>query len=121
MDVVIGELPRDGGDLAKTGSKSERSGPLGFTVEELTSDQREALGIARGEGVVISSVTGSSARRANLQAGDVVLMVGRSKVGSIAAFNAEVAKFASGKPVMLLIRRGEQTSFVSVTPDVAED
>jgi serine protease Do len=71
--------------------------------------------------VVISSVTGSSARRANLQAGDVVLMVGRSKVGSIAAFNAEVAKFASGKPVMLLIRRGEQTSFVSVTPDVAED
>jgi len=48
-------------------------------------------------------------------------MVGRSKVGSIAAFNAEVAKFASGKPVMLLIRRGEQTSFVSVTPDVAED
>ncbi len=121
MDVVIGELPRDGGDLAKTGSKSERSGPLGFTVEELTSDQREALGIARGEGVVISSVTGSSARRANLQAGDVVLMVGRSKVGSIAAFNVEVAKFASGKPVMLLIRRGEQTSFVSVTPDVAED
>ncbi|MEZ5455211.1 MAG: PDZ domain-containing protein [Lysobacteraceae bacterium] len=70
---------------------------------------------------MISSVTGSSARRANLQPGDVVLMVGRSKIGSVAAFDEAVAKGAVGKPVMLLIRRGEQTSFVSVTPDGAED
>ncbi|MBK9494814.1 MAG: Do family serine endopeptidase [Xanthomonadales bacterium] len=121
IDVVIGELPRDTGTLTKAGAKQGQSGPLGFAVDELSAEQRDALGLGRGEGVVIASVTGASARRANLQPGDIVLMVGRSKVGSISAFNEAVAAGAAGKPIMLLIRRGEQTSFVSVTPDGQAD
>lgn len=80
---------------------------------------RWALG--RGEGVVIASVTGASARRANLQPGDIVLMVGRSKVGSISAFNEAVAADCRGKAHHAVDSTREQTSFVSVTPDGQAD
>ncbi|MEZ5455212.1 MAG: Do family serine endopeptidase [Lysobacteraceae bacterium] len=50
IDVVIGELPRDGGDLAKTGAKSDQTGPLGFSVESLTSGSARSTGSGRGRG-----------------------------------------------------------------------
>ena len=119
LAVTVGELPRDAsqqaGGAERNGSAAPTN-PLGLDVQDLTAEQREALGLKSSEGVVIQRIRGIAGRRAELREGDVVLMVGRTSVGSAAEFNAAVKDAKAGEPVMLLIRRGEQTSFVTVTP-----
>jgi serine protease Do len=118
IPVTVGELPREA--TAQAGGSGERrnapSNPLGLVVDDLTAEQREPLGLKDGEGVVISAIRGIAGRRAGLNEGDIVLMVGRTSVGSTEEFNDAVKGAKPGEPVMLLIRRGEATQFVTVTP-----
>ena len=58
----------------------------------------------------------SAARNAGLQAGDVVLAVGRTDVGSVAALDAQLRAVGTGKPVMLLVRRGGGTQDLTINP-----
>jgi len=126
IPVVIGELPSD----LTAGNAEPASGPaapgtlnqqrLGIVIADLNDDEREALTLEAGQGVLIREVTGTAARRAGLQANDVVLMVNRQNVGSIAAFQKAMATLKPGSPVMLLIRRGQANAFVTLLPE-AED
>ncbi|MFO0030116.1 MAG: PDZ domain-containing protein, partial [Pseudomonadota bacterium] len=68
-------------------------------------------------GVVVERVEGASAQRAGLQPGDVVLMVGRTRVGSAAEFEAAVEALRPDQTAMLLVRRGDNSSFIAVRPD----
>jgi serine protease Do len=121
VTVTIGELPRDATRQASTGDADAAAGnALGLVVEDIDANAREALGLEAGEGVVIARIVGSAGTRAGLQAGDVVLMVGQTRVGSAAAFNDALEDSRPGEPVMLLVRRGEQTQFVAVTPPAAD-
>jgi serine protease Do len=96
--------------------------PLGIVVEELTAEQRQQLGIDDDEGVVVTHVVGSAARRAALAPGDVILMVGRKPVGSVADFNAAIKRTPPGQSVMLLVRRDDITSFIAIeVPKTAKD
>jgi serine protease Do len=88
--------------------------PLGIVVDDLTAEQRQQLGIDNGEGVVVTHVVGAAARRAALAPGDVILMVGRKPVKSVADFNAAVKGAAPGQSVMLLVRRDDITSFIAI-------
>lgn len=123
VPVTIGELPRDANEQAsRSGSAAPQpANPLGLEVEDLTAEQREQLGLEADEGVVITGIRGIAGRRAGLNQGDVILMVGRTAVGSASEFNEAVKDAEPGEPVMLLVRRGDQTSFVTVTPPRAED
>ncbi|MBH2011102.1 MAG: hypothetical protein I8H71_15510, partial [Xanthomonadaceae bacterium] len=47
---------------------------------------------------------------------DVVLAVGRHDVGSVEALDAQLRAVGADKPVMLLVRRGGGTRYVTVTP-----
>jgi serine protease Do len=117
VPVTIGELPRDPARQAATGDADAAAGnALGLVVEDLSAEQREGLELEAGEGVAIVRIVGSAATRAGLRPGDIVLMVGQTRVGTSAAFNAALAEATPGEPVMLLVRRGEQTQFVAVTP-----
>ncbi|HET7360201.1 MAG TPA: Do family serine endopeptidase [Rhodanobacteraceae bacterium] len=116
VDVKIGELPRNkaSGPGAKTASVHDH--PLGVTVDDLSADQREALGLGKGEGVVISDITGRQAMRAGLRPGTVILMVGQHHVGSASAFKALTRNLKPGQTVMLLVRdRDGDAGFVTVT------
>jgi serine protease Do len=53
--------------------------------------------------VVVTHVTGEAARRAALEPGDVILMVGRKPVKSVADFNATLKEVKPGDSVMLLV------------------
>jgi serine protease Do len=117
LPVTIGELPRDVAARGATGDADAAAGnALGLVVQDLAPEQRKALELEPTQGVVISRVVGAPGRRAGLQAGDIVLMVGRTSVGTAAEFNAAVKSAAPGEPVMLLVRREDQTQFVAVTP-----
>ena len=87
----------------------------------MTADQREELGLDKDEGVLVSEVDSTAAQRANLQPGDVITMIGKVRVGTVAAFKAEAAKAKPGKPVMLLVRRGENSFFTAITPPENDD
>mgnify|MGYP003295974256 CR=1 FL=1 len=92
------------------------SNALGLVTQPLDSDDRKQLGLKPDQGVGIARIDGVAARSAGLQPGDVVLSVGRTAVGSPAALDRELAHVRAGQTVMLLVRRGNATQFVAVTP-----
>ncbi|MBN6150834.1 DegQ family serine endoprotease [Xanthomonas sp. AmX2] len=87
---------------------------LGIQVADLDAASRQQLGIEPGKGVRITAVTGRSAREAQLTPGMVILQVGRTAVGSVAALNQQLSGYKKGDVVMLLIRYRDATSFVAV-------
>ncbi len=117
IPVTVGEQPADGKSLAKAGDggAAAAGNPLGIVVDDLTAEQRKQLGIEGNDGVVVTRINGAGARRSGLAPGDVVLMVGRKPVKSVAEFNAATKDAKPGDAVMLLARRGEQTQFLAVT------
>ena len=66
--------------------------------------------------MLIARVEGMAAREAGLRPGDVVLAVGRNDVGSANALNAQLRGLKPGQAVMLLVRRGGGTQYVTVDP-----
>lgn len=80
---------------------------LGLQVENLDADDRRQLGLKPGEGVGVAEVRGDAARDAGLSRGDVILAVGRTRVGSVAALQSELAKLKKGDSAMLLVRPEE--------------
>jgi len=122
LNVVIGEASRDEDAVDNRGAAApdERSGSemLGLEVKSIDSDTRTQLGLKSGQGVVVSEITGPVAGRQGLRAGDVILMVGQQKIGSVADFKAATKGVKAGGTVLLLVRRGEQSSFIGLTvPD----
>jgi serine protease Do len=120
VPVTVGELPRDKAQVAslQRGEGATSRNALGLVVEDITAEQRKQLGMKEPNGVVISDVKGP-ARRSPVQAGDVVLMVGRKAVKSTADFNAAVKDVKPGDSTMLLVKRGDATQFVTISvPEV---
>jgi serine protease Do len=122
LQVTISEAKRDKNAVNNQDSTSSpsRSGSdvLGLTVESLDNEARNQLGLKSGQGVVISAVTGAAAAQQGLQAGDVILMVNQKKVANVAEFHAATKDVKAGSTVLLLVKRGDQSSFVGLTvPD----
>ena len=121
VPVVVGELPQDAAVSAAAAPREAPGNQLGIVAEDLTAEQRKQLGL-QDEGVLISRVSGVAARRAALQPGDIILMLGRTPVKTAAGFNAAVKALKPGESVMLLIRRDDVTSFVALTvPEADKD
>ncbi len=120
--AVLGEVPSDDSVAGSGtgGSGKSSSGVLGLVVQTPSADEREQLGLDAKEGVLISRVVGDAARRAGLREGDVILRVGRTAVASANAFADVVAEAGNSEAVMLLVRRGEQTQFIAISPPKTE-
>ncbi|WP_243746147.1 DegQ family serine endoprotease [Tahibacter aquaticus] len=114
VPVTVGEASRDATAQAAGGGEAPTTNPLGMVVDDLTAEQRQQLGI-KEEGVVVTRITGVPARRAALQPGDIVLMVGKQKVKTAAEFNTAVKGVQPGESVMLLVRRQDASLFVAVS------
>lgn len=93
---------------------SGRGNPLGLVGRDLNPTERQQLGLQANEGVRLARV-GDAAAGAGLQAGDVILSVGRTSVGNAAALDRALAGVKDGQTVMLLVRRGNATQFIAVT------
>ena len=117
---ALDERVADAGDEDDAGvprpGAAAQANPLGIVGEDLDAQQRSRLGLQAGEGVLIARVEGIAAREAGLRPGDVVLAVGRNDVGSANALNAQLRGLKPGQAVMLLVRRGGGTQYVTVDP-----
>ncbi|WP_433851041.1 DegQ family serine endoprotease [Stenotrophomonas nitritireducens] len=120
ITVTLTELAEDAarpGNAPTTAEDKPQAGAnalLGLEVADLTAAERRQLGLDAGEGVRIAAVNSQAAREARLSPGMVVLQVGRTPVGSVAALNRELAGYKKGDVVMLLVRAGGNSAFVAV-------
>ena len=98
LTVSVGEL-KDEEVVASAPEKGE----LGMTVQKLTPQIAESLGLERAEGVVVSAVDpGSVADEAGIRRGDVILEVDRKPIRSIDEYKKVSSPgFAKGKGVLL--------------------
>lgn len=116
LDERIAGADQDDGEDSPRPAAAAQANALGIVGEDLDAQQRSRLGLQAGEGVLIARVEGMAAREAGLRPGDVVLAVGRNDVGSASALNAQLRGLKPGQAVMLLVRRGGGTQYVTVDP-----
>jgi serine protease Do len=112
LTVAIGEL-KDEEVVATAPEKGE----LGLTVQRLTPQMAESLGLERAEGVVVSAVEpGSAGDEAGIRRGDIIVEVDRKAVRTIDDYKKAVAGVRKGRGVLFLVRRGDSTLFLALKP-----
>lgn len=110
LPITVGEL-KDNEVVASSGQESD----LGLTVQPLTPDMAQSLGLERADGLVVASVKpGSAADEAGLRSGDVITQVNRRPVKNLADYNREISRTEKSKSVLFLVRRGESSVFLAL-------
>ncbi len=89
---------------------------LGIKVAEITPELRQRYGIFPDErGVVVVEVEpGGPADRVGIAAGDVIKSVNREEIKNLSEFRSVMAKINPGETVLLRLRHGRWTMFVTV-------
>jgi serine protease Do len=112
LSVAVGEL-KDEEVVAAVPEKGE----LGLTVQRLTPQIAESLGLEKAEGVVVTAVEPSSAAdEAGIRRADIILEVDRKAVRNVDEYKKAVAGVRKGRGVLFLVRRGDSTLFLALKP-----
>ncbi|HEX4918939.1 MAG TPA: DegQ family serine endoprotease [Limnobacter sp.] len=116
VQITVGEFENDNAKAQPKPAdkpKPAEVDKLGLTVTDPTAEERKALGVPGG--VVVRSAAGLAAG-AGMTVGDVILRVGRTDVTSASQFADLVKAIPKGQAVPMLVRRGENSFFVVITP-----
>jgi serine protease Do len=119
------KILRDGKELSLTLTVGEmkdteiaastQEGDLGLTVQPVTPQLAESLGLERAQGLVITAVTpGSAADEAGLRSGDLITEINRRPVKTLADYSREMARSEKAKSVLFLVKRGESSVFLAL-------
>jgi serine protease Do len=112
LNVAVGEL-KDEEVVAAVPEKGE----LGLTVQRLTPQMAESLGLEKVEGVVVTAVEpGSAGDEAGIRRGDLIVEVDRKAVRTLDDYKKAVAGARKGRGVLFLVRRGDSTLFLALKP-----
>lgn len=115
LKVKIAELPSED-KLASSESSDNapaKANRLGLVVEELSADVRHRLEIKHG-GVIVKEVTDGPAADAGIHRGDVLLKLNGHDIKGTRQFRELLAKLPAGKPVPVLIQRGNSPVFLAL-------
>jgi serine protease Do len=111
MNIKIAEMPEE--KAVVQASRGEKA--FGLVVSNINPQLQRRLGIKDSKGVVIVNVAqGSSADMAGVRPGDVIMEINRTPIGNMQDYERALGKTEKGNPLLLLVKRGEQTFFVSV-------
>ncbi|QDZ02359.1 DegQ family serine endoprotease [Nitratireductor mangrovi] len=97
-----------------------RRGRLGVTIQDLTPDLAEALGVDQAYGAIIASVEDNSpAAEAGLEAGDIIVAVDGRSISSSADLRNRIGLTRAGSEVEIVwLREGARNTVrVRVEPD----
>ena len=112
LNVAVGEL-KDEEIVASAPEKGE----MGLTVQRLTPQIAESLGLEKADGIVVSAVEpGSAADEAGIRRGDVIVEIDRKPIRNLEEYKKSIATVRKGKGVLFLVRRGESTLFLALRP-----
>jgi len=97
---------------AKSGGKAVRRPWLGATLQAVTADIADSLGLKRPAGALVNTVTpGSPAAQAGLRAGDLIIAVDGQEVDDPNAFGYRFStKPLGGTAQLTVIRNGRETT-----------
>ncbi len=110
LSVAISELKEK-----QLFASPKRQRKLGLTVQEVTSQMAESLGLEGTGGVVVTAIEpGGPGNEAGFRPGDVILAIDRQPIGDLKDFRTATAKIKMGKCILFLIHRGETTLFLAV-------
>lgn len=91
------------------------SNQLGLDVQTMTSDLAKNLNIGDQSGVIIIKVDpNGTAALTGLKKGMMILAVNNQKVASKQEFDQAIKTTPKGKPVLLLVKQGSNTRYVSI-------
>ncbi|HRK95787.1 MAG TPA: Do family serine endopeptidase, partial [Rhodospirillales bacterium] len=96
-----------------------RRGRLGIAIQDVTPDLAEAMRLDRPTGAVVTNVErGSSAERAGLAAGDVIVAVNRDRIDGASDLRNQIGLSPIGQKIELeVIREGKRRT---LTAEVAK-
>jgi serine protease Do len=110
ITVQIGELKEQ-----EMVASAPQTGKLGLTVQNLTPEAAESLGLNRANGVVITSVQPqSAAAEAGLRRGDVILEINRKPIANADEFQNVAGQAKAGDNILFLISRGGNNLFLAL-------
>jgi serine protease Do len=119
--VTVAEAPADARVASSPGEKKAdpKSPPgkpnrLGLVVKDIGADDKKELKL--GQGVIVEDVDGA-AERAGIQPGDLILAFNTVDVKTAAQFAELVAKMDTKKPAALLVKRGEESRYITLRAD----
>jgi serine protease Do len=113
LPVKIGELAEE--QAAPPAGKEPETTDFGMSLGDMTPEIQRELGAEEKTGVVVLDVAkGSAADEAGIEAGDIIKEVNRRPVKRLAEYRAAVAKAGKGATVLLLVKRGTTTYYVSL-------
>ena len=118
LGVTVGEIPEE-----KTAQRSQKrakpaeaaANRLGLVLSELSPEQKRELKIANG--LLIEDVRANGSRT-DLRSGDVILAVvhkgSSTEASSVDQFNKLLSQFDKSATITLLVRRGEQQTYITL-------
>jgi len=117
FEVTVGERKEEK-EIARRGKIGEF---YGMAVQEITPELAKHFGLVDQTGVIITQIQeGSPADDAGLKIQDIILQINKVKISSIKDFLNEIKKDTEGGTVLLLIKRGEMTFFVTLKKGVTK-
>jgi len=112
----VGLLPEQEEKLAESKIDAKPANKLGIKVLELTSEQREALELAKG-GVLVEEVGKGAGKNGGLQRGDVILRIQNEAVRDVTHFEKIAENLPAGKSIAVLIQRRGSPAFLALKID----
>ncbi len=116
--ATIGELDEE---AVVAASATDAGGPakveqgIGITVQNLTDDVAAELGYENEQGVIVSSVEPDGpAAMANIEPGNLIQEVNRSKVTNINEFQQAMERASKKETVLLLVSDGQFARYVAL-------
>ena len=128
LQVTLGELEQaeNGGLLSgEPQTQTTSFGDLGFSAEQLNAELAGEYGLDDSEEAVVVTevIAGSPAAEKGLQAGDVIVRFGQSRISSIEqlAKGIDDAREAERSGVLMLINRDGQNRFIQIAFAVKDE
>lgn len=109
LKVKIGEMKEEGEVLAEKGEKD-----LGMSVQDITPEVARYFSLEDTAGVIVTEIEpDSAAANAGIARGDIIKEANRVPVKNLSDYKRAL-KTVKGKSVLLLLKRGDSTLFVTL-------
>lgn len=108
VTIVVGKQ-KDGAAEVSAESRNAND-KIGITVEELSKEKAEQLGLRDVKGLVVSEVKpGSAAEDAGVSPGSIVIEINGQRPETLEVYKSVTAKMVKGDVVRLLLRRTDNS------------